>query len=287
MVGKLTLAGWIEEALTDGDKIGEDNSVKPCAGLVLHHVMSNGLEKEVHGVRLGAKAYKSQDLGKLFQHKAETFSQELPGIQQFILYAFYGDDRDPAARHPFKVRGETAYDGMMTEGPDERGKTQQSMRLTEAIVQGAFRQNMHTFDVMGRAMETLALDANTMRRDMMAMFRDMKELMIENLRLQYDKGKELQNRALLGQLVGMAPPLINSIAGKEVFPQNTVDTQLIETLARTLTPANVNQITAALPPQILAPLMARFEAVLKEDQLKTHAHAALRGKDPEDDAAGD
>ncbi len=45
MVGKLTLAGWIEEALTDGDKIGEDNSVKPCAGLVLHHVMSNGLEK--------------------------------------------------------------------------------------------------------------------------------------------------------------------------------------------------------------------------------------------------
>ncbi len=54
---KVTLASWIEEALTDGDKIGEDNTVKPCAGLVLHHVMSNGLEKEVHGVRLGAESY--------------------------------------------------------------------------------------------------------------------------------------------------------------------------------------------------------------------------------------
>lgn len=284
---KLTLSGWIEEALTDGDKITDEGTVKPCAGLVLNHVMSNGLEKEVHGVRLGAKAYKSQDLGKLFQHKAETFSQELPGIQQFVLYAFYGEDRDPGARHPFKVRGETSYEGMGTEGPDERGKTQQAMRLTEAVVQGAFRKDMHVFDTMARTMEMMALDANTMRKDMIAMFGSLKELMVENLKLQYDKSKELQNRALVGQLVGMAPPLINSIAGKEVFPQNTVDTQLIETLAKSLNPANVQQIAALLPPQLLAPLMARFEQVLKEEQLKTQARAALHGKDPEDDAAGD
>ncbi len=107
----------------------------------------------------------------------------------------------------------------MTEGPDERGKTQQSMRLTEAIVQGSFRKDMHTFDTMARVMEITALDANTMRRDMMSMFRDMKDLMIENLRLQYDKGKELENRRVLGQLLGLAPGLVNSIAGKDVFLQ--------------------------------------------------------------------
>lgn len=285
---KQTLSQWIEEALTDGDKITEDGKVKPCTGLVLHHFQSNGLEKEVHGVRLGARAYNAQDLGKLFEHKAQSFSQELPGVQQFVLYAFYGDDREPTARHPFKVRGETlASEGLMTEGPDERGRTQQSMRLTEAIVQGSFRKDMHVFDTLVRSLEITSMDANTMRKDMLSMFQGMKELMIENLKLQYDRGKELQNRQLLGQLVGLAPALVNSIAGKDVFPQSSVDTNLVEMLAKSLNPESAQALMRMLPPNVVAPLMGRIEEVLQQEVLKEKARAALNGKNPEDDAAGD
>ncbi len=57
-----------------------------------------------------------------------------------------------------------------------------------------------------------------------------------------------------------------------------VDTNLIELLAKSLTPSNVEALSRALPPQVLAPLMGRVEQVLKEDQLKQQAHGALAGK---------
>ena len=149
---KQALADWIREALDDPDKEG------PCTALSLVHVTGTSggpFYEEIHTVKIGSKAYDPHALDKMFMHKAQSYAQELTGVQSFCLFAFYNNLSEPGAKHPLRISGELDFGGLATEGPTESGKTSQNMRLTEAIVQGSFRQNTVTFDMLIRTMDVV------------------------------------------------------------------------------------------------------------------------------------
>jgi hypothetical protein len=274
---KQSLAEWIREAMNDLDKLRLDSDeIKKCTAFSLVHLSGGVHEKEVHSVRLGNKTTSPDDLARIFQHKAEGFSQETPGVQLFMLLAFYDNETTPSARHPFRVQGEIAYEGLGTEAPTATGLTQQQMRHNESLVSGSFRQNAMTFEVLLEITRENTMEARTTRKENTELVNMMKDLMMQNMQLQYSNQLQLKTRDDISRLLGMAPALVNSIVGKEVFPTQTADSAIMEAIAKSLSPEQAQKLAAALPPQVMPHVMNRITEILKEEAKIVHAAGALQ-----------
>jgi hypothetical protein len=282
---KKTLELWINEALNDPDKEG-----RKCTILSLVHVEGRQ-EKEVHTVKFGSQSWEPTKLAKLFKGKAEVFSQELNGPQQFRLHAFYEGD-EAEATYPFLVEGQLEYGDGLTEGPTEKGLTSQAMRHTEAMVQLAFK---HTAMVMGQQAELLEKYVQ-MNNQLIVENKDaingIKELILE--KVTNDHGRRLELIRESGKteerkkLIGFIPALANTILGREVFPQSSADTSLIETIADSLEEKDIIKLAEFIKPEMMGPLMNRFGNYLEGKRKKREeANKMLEDVNPEDDAAGD
>jgi hypothetical protein len=60
------------------------------------------------------------------------------------------------------------------------------------------------------------------------------------------------------KLMGFIPPLVNTVTGKEIFPQATSDTALVETITESLTEEQVQQLMGILPAELAGPLANRM-----------------------------
>jgi len=247
-------------------------------------------EQEVHSVKIGAKAWNATELGALFKHKADGYAQELAGVQSFCLLAFFGGlSSSPGARRPFRVNGDTEFGGLATEGPHSQGQLQQGMRLTEAIVQGSFRQNSITYDVMLRYMEQ--------QTRMNVRLADQNEKLFNLLGENHVRFMEMQQRVMgveeRKQLLGMAPALVNAIAGENLFPVAAEENSLIAELANDLTPERVQALQQALPPKVWAMLVTRLTRVLEEKKAaqqsaqETGESILAQGVEAESDVVGE
>src|SRR5271166_6573273 len=123
-----SLESWIQEALIDEDKDAK------CSGLSLVYVKHNDSHQEIHSINLTKKTASAEELAEIFTRKAESFSQDMEGISNFILQAFYGK-KDPEAWKPFKcINGEMRSNSMelsISETPDQKGVTHQLMKHLE------------------------------------------------------------------------------------------------------------------------------------------------------------
>jgi len=240
----------------------------PCTGFSLCHV-SGGGEKEIHAVKLtGGKQANERTLAELFDGKCKADCQHLPGVQSYVLYAFYEGSNAPQARKPLSYSTEEGfqYKGLATEGPHKEGQTMQGMRLTEAIVQGTFR----TLNaIMTTAMEQnreLASELRVTRAENREMFSVMKDMIMQSTELAHEKRmKELefergsQERATLMRYL---PALANSLFGREVFPQGVADESMFEAIAEALTPAHVEKLLEMdLPPAVVGMVMQRVNKI--------------------------
>lgn len=283
-MAKQTLENWIHEAMIDIDK------EKGISMMSLVHMVGQG-EREIHSTKFGAKQWTARDLAQLFRHKAESYCQEIPGVQSFCLLAFYEQD-EPEARHPFMVSGETDLNGLSTEAPDEKGFRMQGMRHVEAITQLNHRSIHHVLDTMARMNENLMKENLDVRKENREGFALMKDLIAAQAlnkheyrikEMEFERSTEERKKWL-----DFAPVLVNTILGSEVFPQSTEDSALLETIADSLSEEDLIKLTSVLKPEILGPISARFEKHFKAKKLKAAtATNLLKGKDPADDAAGD
>jgi hypothetical protein len=278
-----TLEAWIHEALNDPDK------EKPCSHLTLFHMVGPH-EREIHSKKT-APAMVVKDLAELFKGKADTFAQDLVGVQHFLLKAFYGSP-DSFALYPFQVTGELSFGGLSTEAPDARGEKQQGMRFSEMMVSLAYRQTGTLFDASNGMIGMLTQQNMLLMRENADAVSILKEIIFKQandtheLRMkQLEYERNTQERA---KWLGMAPPLVNMLAGKEVFPQSTADSALVEAIADSLTPDMLEKIGPFLPPQTTALLMTRFtEHHAKKEKAAEEAKALLTGSggDPEKELA--
>lgn len=280
--GKKTLETWIRERLTDPDK------VQQCTAFVLDHMIGQTAQP-LHSKRLGSQPVDPHDLAEFFRDVAETHAQDLPGVQTFRMCAFYGDSGFPEAQFPFTVAGKTEFDGLMTEGPDGKGLVAQSMRHSEAIVQLAFRQTQAIFETSERTIRALS-DQNS---QLMLENREALEVVKSLLLAQADNAHahrmaELQfqrSSAERQKWLAFGPALVNTILGREVFPQSTADTALIETIADQLTTEQIEQLSGSIPPTLWGPLAARMNKYLESKSVSRPTN--LLKCDPEADAAGE
>jgi len=259
-----------------------------CTAFALVHMVGM-TENEVHTVKIGNKAWNENELGAMFKHKAESYAQDLPGVQSFCLLAFYGISNSPGARHPWRVTGDTEFGGLATEGPHPQGQIQQSMRHTEVIVAGSFRQNATTFEVMLRYMEQ--------QSRMTVRLTDQNEKLFDLLRSNFVSTLEMQQK-LLGieerkQLLGMAGPLLNAVTGENLFPASVEEQSIIAEVAEELTPERLHALQMALPQKTWAKVMPRLMKILEEKKAAQQSAQEVgesileRGLTPEQEVMGE
>jgi hypothetical protein len=257
----ITLESWIQSCRLDQDKTG------PCTAYALVH---KPLDKELHTVTLGGSPGRTDgELAKLFLGVAQSYADGLPGMQQFELLAFYSKD-EPEAFRPFMLSGRTEYEGGATEAPDKTGMTAQSMRLTEILVQGSFRSQESMAKIMRETMQDIGAENRSLRQENMGMFDILKNLLVEREKMAHNRQMEeaqyARATAERAAWLKMAPPLVNSIVGKEVFPQSSADTALITAAVEHMSPEQLQMLSGILPPEVWGPLATRMQQILEEKE---------------------
>lgn len=274
-----TLDQWVRECLLDPDKDGK------CTAMTLVH-MQGQAEKELHTVRFGPKPWDPKELAALFRGKAESYAAEMMGTQTFNLLAFYADRGEPQARKPMLIHGETDHHGM-TEPPTKEGQTMQGMRHMEAVIQLAFRQTAMLFESSQSTITQLVQQNGTLMRENRESFEMMKELMIRQIqtdderimkRLEYERKTAERSKWL-----GMAPALVNTLSGRDIFPQANADTALIDAVVDSIDEEGISKLSTIIKPEVWAPLASRMA---KRLQMRNMDREATRDLDPEVDAAG-
>ena len=282
-MARITLDQWISEALTDPHKDGE------CTRLSCVHVLGGGGQEEVYSVTIGPNSggLKANDLAEVFRHRAQSTVQDIPGSQLFYLFAFYHGRNEPQAKIPFRLNGEQQLAFGETEPPTVEGRTQQNMRMTEAGFQFFFRQ-------ISDMVSTQASQLNEERahsRMLLAENRDawdvVKNLVMAHASQQHEyrmaEIKARQGAEDRAAIMRLGPALINSLTGREVFPQATEDTALIESLIEHLKDeAEIVSLAQKLPPSVQGAFAMRAKRYLDEKHAaQSLAEKALEGrKDP-------
>ena len=257
MARKKTLEQWIQEALTDKDK------EHPCSAFDLKHQVGQSM-RHVHSAKLG-KEVTAKHLAALFQDKAETHSQDLPGVQYFVLNAYYGTSDEPQASLTFVITGATDW-GNATEGPDEKGKTQQQMRLTEMLVQGSFAQNKFAFEAMAKMVDQATSGMRMTQQTNIEIVAALHNLILANATRNHEYEIAMGQQKMLTQLGAMAAPLVNTLTGTTVFPEATEDTALISAIMNIVPESVLRQLFSVLPPTVAGPLAARLDRELEKKE---------------------
>ncbi len=287
---KNSLANWCQEAMnaTDYDK--------PCDRIVIVHLSMGGTETEVRVVKIGnGRTWTPQTLGDFFWNTAQTYCQDLANTQTFRLMAFFGD-AEPRLRHPFMVAGQYDNHGLGTEPPTPEGRTMQTMRHAEALMTGMLQERLAILEMPLRTMRAMSeyqamvmQDNHKLREENAAFVGVMKEVLFEEASKRADRDlavkrfeRESKDREMLMKLL---PVGLNELTGREVIPQNTADSMLIDTIAEHLDETSVQKLmeSGAIPPALVGVLMSRLRKSLEEKR-KRHEDALARGEETEADA---
>lgn len=274
------LEQWITERLADADMQADG---KPLSMLTIVHMIGQSEEDFHPPIRINqAKPHTGAELAERLREAAETHSHELPGVQFYKVYAFYGDSRVPQGQYPFRLTGHTVSgDGSLaTEPPTREGKMMQDMRWSEADRQLIYRQQVLLYEQQNRfiALQGERLDkVSQENRDMLEVF---KEMMLEKVQLTHEQRmaevKAQKDAELQRAMIKAAPAVLHQVSGGRIFPQETADTALLDILADVVTEDQVKAIAASLPDHASGLLVARFTEALKrkkkdDDELKALA----------------
>jgi len=275
-MAKKSLDAWIKEAMNDTSKEG------PCTALSVVHMVggtNNINHQEVHTLRFGGTgSYEPKALADMFEGKARTYCQDLPGVQYFALWAMYGTN-EPQAKLPFLVNVEAQGWAGASEPPNDTGERMQNMRQKEMGFQQIYKrqQEMDNHSIaMIRAMSSHIQELQTENRDA-------NRIVIEVLRTQAldnhtQKMAELafeRATAERKKWLSYAPPLINRLMGTEIFPQGMADTALIEQVANAITPDIAMKLADVVPSELWGPLAGRLNEAQQKQRHEREAIASL------------
>jgi hypothetical protein len=296
MAAKYTPLGqWLREAFTPDPERGH------CVAIGILYNKPGGGTREVKTVRLGGKTWDISQLADLIQGTVETYAQDYGGINSFEIQCFYGKEGtkgELGAHHTITVMdGELQQGGRgrgVKETNDGPGLVAQAMRHVERsyellvnLVQTGAVTNLQREQAMAAREESLRKEVN----DAYGIVREM--MMKEAEKSHQQKMAEMafaDSSKFKKQLMEYLPALVNTASGKEIFPQATADTALIEALATSVPPEAIQQLAGMglVKAEIMGPLMARFADVLRKKQAEEEALKQLppTSADPREDATG-
>ncbi len=268
MAKRVPLDSWIRDVLADPDRGG------PCTSLSLVHLIGQ-TPKEIYSKKAHS-AMDATDLANLFRSKAETYAQDLPGSQRFAILGFYNNRTEPEATQPFQIyNDQTEYGGMVTEPPNAVGEKMQSMRHQEMMTQLAYRQTVQMAEMTIRQSEILMTQNERLMRDSHEAFNIVRELLLQQANTTHvhrmaeqEHQRSTEERK---KILSFAPVLVNTLLGREVFPQSSVDTVLLEGIADALTEEQIGMLSGVLPQDLWGPLAARMATYMQKKNAATEA----------------
>ena len=286
------LTDWVRFATADPDLL-EGGA---CTAIALVR-SERGMESEVYTAKLAGGSWTPETLAEKLYGIAREHCKDEPGVEhKYKLLAFYGDSNDPKANKGFALSPYGEQVEYLNEAPDARGGNAQGMRHLETLAQGYFR-GIQATTIM------LASENKDLREENRSLFVMVKDMITTLSQSQFDKEMKLaefhRQTGERRQLMAFAPALVNTVLGKEVFPQNAADTALIDALAENITEDQIQKLAATageggLPPEVFGPLAMRVHKALKDkreaaEKAKTHLATVrpMPGRTAEDDAAGD
>jgi hypothetical protein len=279
-MARKSLAKWIDEAMSDSEKESQ------ISAIALVHMVAQQ-RQELHTVKMTASHnYTGDTLEALFRGKANAYAQDMDTVQSFALLAFYGKNTEEAIM-PFKVLPEInpTTAGLSTEAPTAEGRMQQKMRWDDALQMQVYRRQQTMDDHSVRMLEQqdkMLMRSQAMVERLQHENMDAFVLVKDLLAAQANNAHTLRMQELTYQrstverekLLKFAPVLINTILGKEIFPQSTADTALIETIAENLEPEHIAKLAEiGLPQELMGPLSARVMKAM-DDKEKREAAAS-------------
>lgn len=292
MAKKVSMSAWIRECMTDSDKDGS------LSMLALVYMVAGGMQqREIHTTKFAAgKSWSPDDLERMFQGKADTYTQDMPGTHDFQLMAFYGGRDTPQSYFPFRrvTQHDTDATGMMTEPPTPEGRMRQGMRWQDMQLSQVYERqrqlDSYSLSVISHQQQQIT---SLMRenRDAFEIVKDvlMKQALDSHGR-QMEQLKFERASAERSKWITFLPALVNTVLGREVFPQATEDTALVESIADSLTEEDIMKLATTIKPELMGPLAARMQKYLVKKQAEEHARkqmAQYATPDPEAEAAGE
>lgn len=298
-----TIEAWLREIQSDVE-LTEGNKIQ-LSLVSLFHIRGGGRE-EIYPIRLGLqhRQYTTEEMAKLFHSKAENSVSALMGTVQFFeLQAFFGENpKEPTAKKSFSISVAHDFDGLSTEGATPQGVQQQSMRHLEAgkaqVYQVQRAQSQAWGDLVQAQQNFMAIMAGNQEK-MMRENADahkivsevlMKQMMDDHkLRMEqmaYERRTEMYAKAMT-----FVPPLVNTLTGREVFPQSTADTALLKLLEKHVSAETAMELASKLPPEVVGVVMDRLSK-LHDERVKEEKDAIQRkrsltaARDPEQDMTG-
>jgi hypothetical protein len=275
MAKRTTLDAWIQDAMTDPDK-------ERITRFTLVQMQGTG-HLEIHTYKFASEKSSAdpKQLANMFRGKAETYAQDLPGVQTFNLWAYYGKE-EPEARQPFTVN--VAIDpmagGLYTEPPTDQGLTMQKMRQNEALMQQVYRRQQVQDEWVIRWAEMQSRENERLRREGIDREQIMLDMMRQNIlndhtmrmdALKYHRETEERKKWLQ-----FAPALVNQLLGTEIFPQSTEDSALIEGIAEHISEDHLKMLgSLGIPDALLGPLAGRVQKALKAKREENETMRAL------------
>lgn len=265
-----TLEAWVAERIDDPDR-------KPnkLSALMLFHAQGASGKQEVHTLKVGRFAtVNAKEMAAVLQDMAETHAQDLPGTQMFEVQAFYGESTANPARFPMMVQNNPIENGYMTsEPPTPEGRTMQKMKWEEAFLVQLWRRQQAMDDTAIRREEVQGAQVARLQHELNDCYAIMRDMFINQRKddhamamsqLQFERDTVERKK-----LMAMAPPLINTITGREIFPQETADSSLLESICVALMdaksdPAKIQQMASMLPPTLQMTLFARMQQIAKK-----------------------
>lgn len=279
---------WIREALTDPDKDGK------CTMIALVHMVGMQ-QKELHSTKFNnGRSWTEMELAAMFRGKADVYAQDIPGVQSFQLLAFYNDRTTPEAYFPFLSSGNIDNNGLGTEAPNEQGQIQQRMRREEALFQQLYRRQQVMDDYSIRMMTMQANQIEILTRENRDAFTIVKDILMTRALDDHNRKMEQlrfeRESTERKKWMSWVPALANTILGRELFPQATADTALVESIADSLSEDDIMKLAGTLKPEMWGPLAARMHTYMmkkNEEEKQLKAISQYASPDPEADAAGD
>lgn len=273
MAKRLEMAVWADRALTDTDKLKNGTAdYAPMQAMTLVHCVGNQ-QVEVHTKQFtSANKLSPKEIADMFKSMAEGYAQDMVGTQQFMIIAHY-QDCDAKGRYPFAIQQSISTDAMFE--PGESGERRSNHLMTQAFLSQVFARQAVMDQHAMRHIEQLSLMAEKSQNAANRANEMLQELILK-VTLD-DRAHELQvikaQEAVKTRegLFRLAPPVLNTLTGREIFPQSTEDTALIELLFENIDPASVMQMAGNLPDAVVGSIMGRWA----RHQKKKEAEARL------------
>lgn len=285
------ISEWCRESMLD------DNYGKISA--IMLSFDSGYTPKEIDNVIFGSREWSPEDLETRFLGKCENYCGATEGEHQFILEAYYVSADKPndsgisrnQMRFIYTVQAETR--GLRTDAATEKGLLTQMMRHNEMMTQRVMQMS----ELLTRASETSVnrvLERNDHlekeNREAWDIIREMgNRLMDKRGEHELKQLEYKRNSALMSQWMKFGPALLNQILGKEIFPQGTADSSLIEAIADDLDPETIQLLASRIKPELWGVLANRFTEALETKRIEEAKNEKIlaSNKDPEANAAGD